>query len=179
MITIDLGEIEYFDGEQNKFVYKTGGIVRFEYSLKVLYDWEGKWRKPFLAGKLEYKELKDFYLMMALDPIDEEFMTEDVMKQLSKYIEDSNTATRFSNPHGDGHSGSGKPKVYTAEELYAIMFNGNVDISFENRNLNRLFVVLKIMSSYNNPPKKMSRDDIYKQNAKLNAMRKKQMKSKG
>jgi len=181
MITIDLGTIEYFDTEKNQFIYEHGGLVRFEYSLKVLYDWEGKWKKPFLKGKHGEEEIFDFYMMMALDPIEPKFMTEDVMIQLARYIEDSQTATTISSI-GDGQNGNNAPsraKVYTAEELYVLMIMANIPIEFETRNLNRLFVMLKIVSAYNNPPKKMSKADIYKQNADLNAQRKAQLKTKG
>lgn len=181
MITIDLGSIEYYDGKTNQFLYEEGGVVRFEYSLKVIYDWENKWRKPFLKGELTEKELLDFYIQMALDPIDEKFITDEIMESLSKYISDTNTATTFSTVENsqNGDTNPSKGKIYTAEELYALMFMANIPIEFENRNLNRLLVILRVMSSYNSPPKKMSKADIYKQNAQLNAQRKAQLKSKG
>lgn len=181
MITIDLGTIEYYDGNLNEFVYDEGGIVRFEYSLKVLYDWEGKWKKPFLKGELTDNEWLDFYMMMALDPIEERFMTENVMRMLAEYISDSNTATTFTSIDNgqNGNKTSSKGKLYTAEELYAMMFEAGIDIEFETRNLNRLLVILRIISSHNSPPKKMSKNDVYRQNASLNAQRKAQMKTKG
>lgn len=178
MITIDLGTIEYFDSNTNEFVYDEGGIVRFEYSLKVLYDWEGKWKKPFLKGNLTEEELVDFYMTMALDPIKEQFITNNVMNMLSNYIADSHTATTFTTTP-DGQSGSAKSKVYTAEEIYALMSKDNIPLEFENRNLNRLLVILRIIATYNAPPKKMSKHDVMRQNASLNAQRKAQMKTKG
>lgn len=47
MLTINLGTLEYFDPETSQFEYEEGGVVRFEYSLKTLYDWEGRWKKSF------------------------------------------------------------------------------------------------------------------------------------
>lgn len=179
MITINLNDIEYYDGIKNEFVTIEGKPVRFEYSLKALYDWESKWKKPFLKGELSEAELMDFYLTMALDPIDPEFMTYEVMVQLAKYIEDSHTATTFSNHSEPGQNGVNKAKFSTAEELYAQMFTANIPLEFENRNLNRLFIILKIMATYNSPPKKMSKQDVLKQNRDLNAMRKAQLKTKG
>lgn len=179
MIKIDLGNLEYFDGNINQFVYYEGGIVRFEYSLKVVYDWEAKWGKHFLKGNLSNDELFDFYMTMALDPVDEKFMTDEVMVTLSEYIQGSHTATTFSSVQ-DGTSGSSPTgKTYSAEEIYALMFSANVDLEFENRNLNRLLVILKIISSHNSPPKKMNKSDVLKQNSTLNAQRKKQYQTKG
>lgn len=181
MITIDLGNIEFYDSTKNEFVYEHGGIVRFEYSLRALYEWEGKWKKPFLKNDKELtgEELIDFYMKMALDPIDIRFMTIDVMKKLSEYINDPQTATVFTDK-SDGSSRNKKSnKTFTSEELYAMMTASNVPLDFENRNLNRLMVVLRIISNYNNPPKKMSRNDILKENARLNAERKAKLNSKG
>jgi hypothetical protein len=181
LISIDLGTIEYYDGSKNQFVYDEGGVVRFEYSLKVLYDWEAKWRKSFLKGDLTEQELIDFYKMMALDPIEEKFLTVDVLNVLAEYIQDTPTATTFSS-YQEGQNGNNmasKPKIYTAEEIYAVMFSAGIPIEFETRNLNRLMVILKIIAAHNNPPKKMSKQDILKQNASLNAQRKAKLKTRG
>lgn len=181
MISIDLGRIEYFDDETSTFVYEDGGIVRFEYSLKMLYDWESKWKKPFLKGGLTEQEWTDFCKMMALDDLNETFLTDDVKKILADYIQDTQTATTFSTPNDsqNGKKTSGKPKIYTAEEIYALMFTAGVPLEFETRNLNRLLIVLKIIGNYNTPPKKMNKQDIMKQNKSLNAQRKAMLKTRG
>lgn len=181
MIAIDLGNLEYYDDDLRQFVYEEGGVVRFEYSLKVLYNWESKWRKPFLKGQVTHEEMVDFYMMMAMDPIEEKFLSEEAMTMLSRYISDSNTATTFTTLAEDskGNKTINKGKTHTSEELYAIMFANNIPIEFENRNLNRLLIILKIMATQNQPPKNMSKQDVLKQNASLNAQRKAEMKTKG
>ena len=178
MLTIHLGNIEYFDSKNNQFEYTEGGTVNFEYTLKVVYDWECKWRKPFLKGGLTEQELVDFYKMMAIETLDEKFLTTDVMIEIAEYIAKPNTATTFAN-HSTESSGPNKPTIYTAESIYAMMFSASIPIEFENRNLNRLLIILRIISSYNEPPKKMSKQEIFKQNASLNAQRKAQLKTKG
>lgn len=181
MLTIDLGELEFYDGASNQFVYEKGGIVRFEYSLKAVYDWESRWKKPFLKGDLTDDELIDFYKTMALDPVDERFLTSDVLTTLAEYVQDGHTATTFSSSQNgqNGNNTTGRPKVYTAEEIYALMFNAHIPLDFENRNLNRLLTILRILHSYNSQPKKMSKQEIMKQNASLNAERKAKMNSRG
>jgi hypothetical protein len=52
-------------------------------------------------------------------------------------------------------------------------------MEFENRNLNRLMTILRIISLKNEPPKKMNRQDIMRQNAELNRQRREQLKTKG
>lgn len=181
MITIKLGQFEYYNSDNNEFIYEQGGTVRFEYSLKVLYDWEGTWKKPFLKDRnnLTNEEVIDFYMRMALDPIEQKFMTKDVMETLADYIKDSQTATVFSDNVNGQNANKTSSKTYTSEELYAMMISSNVPLDFENRNLNRLITILRIVSNNNSPPKKMSKNDIYKQNATLNAERKAKLKSKG
>src|SRR5690606_16380848 len=122
-------------------------------------------------------EAIDFYTMMALKPIDSRHITDEVMEKLSNYITETHTATTFSTLPDEGQNGSKsfrKGKIYTAEELYALMFMNQVPLEFENRNLNRLTTVLRIISNYNSPPKKMSKQDIQKQNAELNRQRREQ-----
>lgn len=180
MLTMDLGTKEYFNDDTSEFEYENIGVVRFEYTLKAMYEWEAKWKKPFLRGDRTYDELIDFYKMMALDPISDDAFSHEVVMKLSEYIADPNTATRFSTA-GNGQNGGGTPrqKDYTAEEIYALMFMNQIPMEFENRNLNRLLAVLRIISNYNSPPQKMSQEDIYKQNRELNKQRREQYKSKG
>jgi hypothetical protein len=178
MLTIDLGTLEYFDSDTNQFEYESGGIVRFEYSLKAVYEWEGKWKKPFLKGELTYTEMVDLYRLMALDEFDPKFLTSEVSKLISDYIVNTNTATTFSNTNTSSTSPV-TGKVHTSEEIYAMMFSAGIALEFENRNLNRLLAILKIISIQKNPPQKMTREQILKQNAELNRQRRAQMNTNG
>lgn len=177
MLIVDLGTIEYFDSSTNEFVYDKGGIVRFEYSLKAVYEWEGRWKKPFLKGELTYIETFDFYKLMALDKFDDKFLTPEVVKLITDYITNPNTATTFLD---DGpKNGVGAKKIHTSEEIYAMMFSAGLPLDFENRNLNRLLTILKVVSVQNSPPKKMSQAEVLKQNAEINKQRRAQMKTNG
>lgn len=181
MITIDLGTIEHYNPSDNTFTNLKGGIVRFEYSLKAVYDWEGKWKKPFLKNsELTHEEMFDFCMKMAMDPIDERFLTPEVIDILVRYVADDKTATTFNTIDGqNGNKSNGRGKHHTAEEIYALMFMAQVPLEWEYRNLSRLMVVLRIIDNYNQPPKKMSKEDVLKRNARLNEERKKRLKTKG
>lgn len=113
-------------------------------------------------------------------PLDRDCMTEEVMEVLKNYLQSQPTATKFSS-YGDGQneSKSSSGKVYTAEEFYGMMFEAGIPLEFENRNFDRLLTILRIMGSKNSTPKKMSKEEIYKQNRELNAKRRQQLKSKG
>lgn len=179
MITIDLGTLEYYDGSINEFINKEGGIVRFEYSLKAIYEWEGRWKKPFLKSQMTSEEAIDFYKKMALDPIDIDFLTPSVIETLKVYIQDQQTATTFTSHESSKGKGSGKSSFHTAEDIYARMVLAGIPLEFENRNFNRLLILLRIISTYNEPPKKMSQQDILRQNQSLNEQRKAMLKTKG
>src|SRR5699024_11812480 len=105
-----------------------------ENHLKVLYTREEKGKKPLL-NELEIlpnEEIVDFYVKMALDPFDKEYLTKEVMEILAKYISNPNTATKFSS-RGPGGSSKTNGKVYTAEEIYARMFTEGIPLEFEHR----------------------------------------------
>lgn len=145
-----------------------------------MYDWEAKWRKPFLKGEYDMFELRDFFHMMAIDPVEIKFLTSGVMEKLSNYIGSTQTATTFSRPNNNQNGNNFNiGKIYTAEEIYGLMFMNQIPIEFENRNLNRLLVILKVISNYNKPKEKMSRDDILAQNRRLNEERKRKYGTKG
>lgn len=169
---------EHFNPKTSEFEYIQGGLFDFEYSLKAIAAWERTWEKPFLKGGLTGTETFDFYVRMAVKPIDARLITDDVMEILSAYIKDDGTATTFSNVQNDGKKTSIGTSS-TAEEIYAMMFGASIPLEFENRNFNTLVTILRVISAKNSPPRKMSRDEIYKQNADLNAQRKAQLKSKG
>lgn len=178
MLTIDLGTLEHFDVSNNEFIYETAGIVRFEYSLKAIYEWEGKWKKPFLKGELTYTEMIDLYKFMALDEFDIKFINDEVAKIISDYILSTNTATKFSDINSTNTVNTNN-KIHTSEEIYAMMFSAGIPLEFENRNLNRLLTILRVISVQNNPPKKMNKQEILRENANLNKQRKSQMNTKG
>lgn len=181
MITIEFKPQELYNEETSEFITTSKKEVTFEYSLASVAKWESKWKRPFLNSELRTDDLStlDFFTMMA---IDEELMleelTDDICSKLINYINDPQTATTFSMHSINSESSSAK--VYTSEEIYAIMFLNGVPIELENINLRRLLVILKIISIYNNPDqKKMSKQEIISQNRKLNEERKKQYNTRG
>ena len=175
-ISINLGSIEHYDSVENVFNKKDIGVVEFEYTLKAVYEWECKWKKPFLKGDLTPEETIDIFLRMAKTKIQPEYLNLEAIKTLSDYIRDPQTATTFNITSG-GSKGPGK--FQTSEEIYALMILNNVPIEFENRNLNRLMTILRIIGLKSEPPKKMTKEEVLRQNSELNRLRKEQMKSRG
>lgn len=179
MLTIQFNEVEYYDDDKEEFISYPQKIVSFEFTLKAVYEWEAKYKVPFLSSGLTGMafELLDFYLMMSKDKtLTIDYLTEPFAEVLWNYIQDGETATTFSQ---NGNKVKGSGKVYTSEELYALMFLNGIPIDFEDRNLNRLLIILRIISVYSSPPEKMSQQDILAQNTRLNAERKAKYNTEG
>lgn len=176
MIELNLGVLEYYNEDSNEFVSRDFGIVRFEYSLKAIYDWEGTWLKPYIGSTLTDEEQFDFYLKMALDKVEPEALTHDILVILASYVSRQHTATTFTD---DPQGQKGINRKSTSEEFYAMMLAAGIPLEFEYRNFNRLLTILRIHSNKNAPPKKMSKEDILRQNSELNKQRRAQLNTKG
>lgn len=178
MITLDFNDIEYYDEEKSEFISFPPKLVNFEYTLFAVAKWEERWRKPFLTSELRSDDpmLIDFFICMGDDPTLSPvyFYDPSVGMILNNYIKDPMSATRFLK-----EPASGRGKDYTAEEIYALMFMNGIPIEFENRNLNKLLTILRVISAYNSPPKKKTQREILAENVALNEQRKKKYNTKG
>jgi hypothetical protein len=91
----------------------------------------------------------------------------DQMKEIEDYLNDSMTATWFSN------RGKKNNQVITAEILYWQMIQLGIPFECEKWHLNRLLTLIRVCNEKAKPPKKMTRSEIYAQNAALNRQRRK------
>ena len=72
-----------------------------------------------------------------------------------------------------------KEKIITNEIIYYWMISFNIPVEFEKWHLNKLLTLIRVCSIKNQPPKKMSRNEILSRNAAINAARRKRLNSKG
>ena len=96
--------------------------------------------------------------------------------EIGAYIEDSKTATWFSDENNRPTS-----EIVTSELIYYWMTAFNIPFECQKWHLNRLLTLIKICSIKNQPKgaKKMSRSSIMKQNSALNKARRAKTGSKG
>ena len=85
------------------------------------------------------------------------------------------TATRFS----DERNGRPGREQITAELIYYWMIALNIPPEYQKWHLNRLLTLIKVCEVKNRKPKRKSQGDIMRQNAALNAARRKQLNTKG
>ena len=180
MLELEIPATEQWDEKNQEFVYSEKQTLCLEHSLISLSKWESKWHKPFIDNRnLSTEETIDYIRCMTLtqnvDPEVYQYLSKENIKQINEYISDPMTATTFSNERSKS---SGK-EVLTSEILYYDMIALGIPFECQKWHLNRLITLIKVCSIKQNPPQKMSKGDIMRRNAELNAARRKQFNTKG
>lgn len=154
---------ELWDEQTEEFSTYDGDEVILEHSLVSISKWESKWKIPFLKTtenqKLTSEMLADYFAMMRIDSDDGSFvayLTEPQIEQISSYISDPLTATWFS----DDKRKSTSREVITSEVIYYWMVSAGVPFECENWPIQRLLVLIRVISEKNKPPEKLSQSEI-------------------
>ena len=185
-LTITLDELEMWDDSISQFIInEPKEDITFKYTLTVLDKWETKYKKRFIdnSANLEQHELLDFIVMMADKPFDISRLTESNFREILKYMEDTPSATELPKTN---NSSRGKEyhrkKIFTSEIIYAMMALNHIPFDWENRNLNKLIMLLNCVGAFQEPPKKMTKAEAMAEhqqqvlrNRKIMEERRKQM----
>lgn len=182
MLPIVIKPDEIFNEETGEFIRIKGQTLQLEHSLISLSKWESKWHKPFMdsleKGKLTIEETIDYIKCMTLNSkVDENlylFINNDIMSQISKYLSDPMTATTFNETNSKRDK-----KIITSEVIYSSMISLGIPFECEKWHLNRLLTLIKVCNIENQPSKKMSKKEITRNNAAINAARRRQMNTRG
>ena len=91
---------EGWDAEKEEFIAPQTKVLQLEHSLVSLSKWESKWHKPFLAkNNKTLEETIDYIKCMTItqnvNPNVYEHLTKQNMDMIGEYIDDSMTATFF------------------------------------------------------------------------------------
>ena len=170
---------EYWDAEREEFIYTKGQVIKIEHSLLSISKWESKWKKPFLDPNhtLTEEEMLSYIQCMTItqnvDKIAYRFIPNSEMRKIVDYIQDNLTAHKLIEKKG------GAKKAIESERIYFWMSAYGSPFSCEKWHLSRLFALLDIAAEENKPKKNMPKSDIYRENAKLNAARRKALGTKG
>ena len=181
MLTIVVPEGEFFNETTQEFVYVKEQKLVLEHSLVSVAKWEAKWKKPFLdKNDKTPEETLDYIRCMTItkgvDPSVYMNLTQESINKINKYIDDKMTATTFVDRKNQPPS---REKI-TSELIYYWMIDFGIPVEFEKWHLNRLLTLIKVCSiKAQGNGKKMSRKEILAQNNELNAIRRKQLGSKG
>lgn len=181
MLELEIPGREVYREDEECFVTLEPVKLRLEHSLVSLSKWEAKWKKPFLdpKSKKTYEESVDYIRCMTLtqnvDPLVYKSLPKDIVEKINDYINDSSTATTFSNHKPS----SPNREVFTSEVIYHLMFAYGISIECQKWHLNRLMTLIRIFDVKASGNKKMGRSEILAQNRALNEARRKAAKSRG
>lgn len=183
-LELNIKENEFWDRNKGEFINIQDTTIHIEHSLASIAKWESRWKKPFFGDKpLSGDELRDYIRCMTLDEgVDPNVylgVTMEHVKTITAYLEDPMTATWFKK---DEEKSAGKKRpgqVMTAEIFYYYMVELGIPFECENWHFNRLATLVRVCSEKQAVPKKMSKKDIFAQNAMLNAKRKARLGTKG
>ena len=180
MLQITIPAVELWDERKQEFVTTKEQTLQLEHSLVSLSKWESKWCKPFLTKQEKtFEETLDYIKCMTItqnvDPEVYNYLTNENIEEINKYIEAPMTATYFS----DDKTAKSSREQITAELIYYWMIALNIPFECQKWHLNRLLTLIKVCNIKNQPPKKRSRKEIMSRNAALNAARRKQLNTRG
>lgn len=175
MLRIDIPPTEYYDEAEESFVTIKGGTLNLEHSLLSISKWESKWHKSFLnSDEKTSEEWLDYIRCMTInrneiDPNIYNGITMENIQKINEYISDPMTATTIN----DRRSKRRSRKIVTSEVVYSWMVAMDIPFECEKWHFNRLMTLIRVCDENEVPKKKMSKKDIFAQNAALNAARKK------
>lgn len=180
MLEIKIPDSEFFDDETNEFFTVNGGTLLLEHSLLSISKWESKFCKPFIVdGEHPYDEMIEYIKCMTINKnVDErlyEIIDVESYNKIIEYINAPMTATVIKDVRSNNRSSS----FITNEVIYYYMTALNIPFECEKWHFNRLLTLINVCSQKNAPSKKMSKDDVRRRYAELNAKRRAAMNSKG
>lgn len=184
MLKITIPKQELWDEANQIFINVEEKTLQLEHSLISVKKWESKWHKPFLGkGEKSVEETIDYIKCMTLtqnvDPFVYYGITNEIIDQVSAYIDDPMTATTIWD-RGKNSGGLPKKEKITAEVLYCAMIERGIPFECQKWHLNQLIMLIRVFNERNKlEGKKRSSKEIGKEQAAINAARRKALHSKG
>lgn len=183
MLRVTVPARELWDEAKGEFVQIKECTLQLEHSLLSLSKWESKWKRPFLDKNddLTSEQALDYIRCMTInpnvDPMVYYGMNSTIINQINAYIDDQMTATWFSKEE-QKRSGINREKV-TSELIYYWMICHQIPWQAEKWHLNRLLTLIQVCNVKNSTPKQMSKSELMRRNAQLNAKRRAKLGTRG
>ena len=179
MLKVTIPSFEGFDESTNTFITIPETHLQLEHSLVSISKWESKWNKAFLDKNDKTTEqvldyIKCMTLTQNVDPVVYSFIPNDVVSEITAYIEAPMTATTFSDTNNKKSM-----EIITSEIIYYWMISLNIPFECQKWHLNRLLTLIRVCSIKNTPAKKMSNSELMSKNKALNEARRAKYKTRG
>lgn len=160
MLELNVTTVESYDESTLKFTTTASVRVELEHSLVSVSKWESLWEVPFLGKEDKTSEQMVSYVRMMIqgdDPPPEVFnrVLADHLPEIKAYIEAKMTATTIAESQGP----AGRPETITSELIYYWMISMQIPVEFQHWHLNRLIMLIRVITVKNAPKKKMSAAD--------------------
>src|SRR5512135_1572143 len=180
MLQITIPATELWNEKTNEFTKTKEQVLQLEHSLVSLSKWESKWCKPFMSKTPKTQEESIDYIrcMTITQNVDFDVyngITNEIVEEVTKYIEAPMAATTFSNDNRNTIN----REIITAEIIYYWMVALNIPFECQKWHLNRLLTLINVCNIKNQPKKKGRKQDIYARNRALNEVRKRQLNTAG
>lgn len=152
---VHIPAVERWNSSTEEFEYpigKDGVTLTLEHSLISIYKWEAKWHKPFLTKEPHSEEEAIDYIrcMTLTQNVKDElydYIPEDVMKEITDYIEDPMTATSFSEMSSSGtNNKSLREEKITAELVYYWMITFHIPFECRKWHFEQLMTLIEVCS---------------------------------
>lgn len=181
MLTVTIPETETFDPVTSMFTTIRSQKLSLEHSLVSISKWESKWHVPFLTNDQKTREqvidyIKCMTLTQNVDPKIYECIPDDILTKINDYIEDSMTATWFSE---DKQKTKRSREVITSELIYFWMIQAGIPFECQKWHLNRLITLIRVCAKKSEKPKKMSKRKTMDNWSALNAARRAKLNTRG
>ena len=182
MFPLHIKEIEMWDSRKEEFIYIKPQTILLEHSLVSISKWEMRYGRSFLSkGPSTRNEKIDYVRCMTItqnvSPDVYNGITDAQIKQIYDYMDHPMSATKIYN--SNSKTSADRSKTVTSEQIYSWMIEFGVPFECQKWHLNRLLTLIRVCEINSRPPKKQSKNDIYRQNASLNEQRKRLMRSRG
>lgn len=186
MHTVHIPKVRFWNVKKEEFSYSKEYTFTIEHSLISISKWESKWHIPFISDDQKTTEQTIDYVkcMTLTQNVNEEAykcLTKQNLKDISDYIQDSKTATWFSEPKV--RPGPKKKEIVTSELIYYWMVALEIPFECQKWHLNRLLTLVKVCNakakSANNKQSKGNKKKLLSRNAEMNAARRKKLGTSG
>lgn len=161
MLPIHIPSTDLYDYKNERFYTIKECDLFLEHSLVSLSKWESKHHKPLLENdELSNDDLIDYIKCMTInkkvDPLVYNCLTTEQYEEIRNYMDDSMTATWFSNASNERSSG----QKITSELIYSWMIDLGIWKECEKWHLRRLITLIRVRSEELKPKKKNKAEAI-------------------
>lgn len=149
-----------------------------EHSLLAIAEWESITNKAYINPNDKNRSDTETFLYLQCMVLDDyelkpEDLTKESVNKIYEYLDKPHTATTIKSKEKT------QAAIKTSEQIYAAMINCGVSKEYETWHIDRLLTLLAVIVEGSKEPEKMTQQEIYEQNIKLNEERRKKLQSKG